>query len=101
LNKDNGIFSDPEIYSTRFEVTSISIGEINNDQKSDFIVNYYFNRKISVYFNMRNDTFTNQTIYSIPFVPEVAKLIDINDDGYMEIVVIGYIGGDERASPNF
>jgi hypothetical protein len=43
---------------------------------------------------MRNGTFTNQTIHSISFALEVAKWIDMNGDGHMEIIVIGYIEAD-------
>jgi hypothetical protein len=65
------------------------IDDINNDKTPDIIVGSASSHKISIYLNIGNGTFTNQTISSMTFFPTMAKAVDINGDGKMKMIIIG------------
>ncbi|CAF3954818.1 unnamed protein product [Adineta steineri] len=76
-------------YPVELDNTFLIKGDLNNDQQSDIILGHNSHQRIGLYFNVGNRTFINSTIYSTDFEPQNAQLVDINNDGHMEIILIG------------
>ncbi|CAF1454319.1 unnamed protein product [Adineta steineri] len=94
LNFGNGTFHPVTSYSTgnNSKARSVSIVDVNNDNKPDIIVANYGINNIGVLFNFGNGTFGPQTTYSTGTNsgPMSVAAVDINGDNKPDIIVANY-----------
>lgn len=71
------------------DLTSVAVGDINNDNRLDIALTDYKSKNIIVFFGDGNGSFTNQVIYSAGYgsTPCAIALADMNKDGCLDIVV--------------
>ncbi|CAF1380468.1 unnamed protein product [Adineta steineri] len=94
LNFGNGTFRPVTSYLTgnNSKARSVSIVDVNNDNKPDIIVANYGINNIGVLFNFGNGTFGPQTTYSTGnnSGPISVAAVDINGDNKPDIIVANY-----------
>ncbi|CAF1183264.1 unnamed protein product [Adineta steineri] len=94
LNFGNGTFRPVTSYSTgnNSNTRSVSVVDVNNDNKPDIIVANQNLDNIGVLFNFGNGTFGPQTTYSTGnnSGPASVAVIDINGDNKPDIIVANY-----------
>ncbi|CAF1314171.1 unnamed protein product [Adineta steineri] len=87
LNSGSDIF----IQSKRFPVSdapsSISTGDINNDNTLDIVVVSKYSTNIYVFLNAGNGTFIGRMTISIEFSISDFKIIDFNKDGKLDFII--------------
>ena len=94
--KGDGTFQVPlEFpYYPRF-ITDIAKGDMNNDGHIDVVVAYEF-KSIAIYRSRGDGTF-ERSEYPLDGYPWKVKLRDINEDGFLDVVIAG---GDAQQTPS-
>jgi len=64
---------------------------MNKDNKSDIIIIYYLMDDIRILFNMGNGEFSDQIMYRTDDIPSILKIIDINNDNMLDLII-----GDQK-----
>ena len=72
------------------EVTSIAVGDLNNDNYTDIVVANTFRNSAGVFLNLGNGTFSSQKEYSTEedSAPYFVVVADMNNDKQLDIVVL-------------
>ncbi|CAF1145104.1 unnamed protein product [Adineta steineri] len=91
FNNGSGSFLPSTIYSTGSSSSPacLSVGDINNDGKSDIIVANYDTNNVGILINVGNGTFRPQTSYSTGTNsnPQSVFVADVNQDNKPDIIV--------------
>jgi hypothetical protein len=91
FNSDNGTFLPPTTYSTGSgsNPLSVSVVDINGDNKRDIIVVNGGKNNIGVFLNIGNGTFLPQTTYSTGSGsnPAFVSVMDVNNDNKPDFIV--------------
>ena len=94
LGHGNGTFDLPTMYSTgaRSQPRSITVGDIDNDQRSDLIIANFGTNTIVVFYGYGNGSFGDQLWYPLEynFNPYSVAVADLNQDKWIDIVVACY-----------
>ncbi len=91
LNSDNGTLLFEEYYQTgeKSYPPSLTVADVNNDNKPDIIIANQNENNIGILFNFGNGTFTSQTRYLLKGIitsPTSPSVVDINDDSKPDII---------------
>ncbi|CAF1601455.1 unnamed protein product [Adineta ricciae] len=100
LGYGDGTFSSQTTYSTGAdsEPYSVAIGDLDNDNRLDIAIANYYSNTIGILQGFGNGSFANQTtvLFRAYSGPRSIVLSDLNNDGYLDIVV-GYYDADSVA----
>jgi hypothetical protein len=77
-------------YPTGSAPFSVTVADINSDNKGDIIVANSGSNSISVLLNTGNGTFTAQATYSTDSGPYSVAAADVNNDNKTDIIVANY-----------
>ena len=91
LNRGDGTFGAPTMFSTATHPTSIAIGDLNGDGKQDIVTANYATSNVSVLFGNGNGTFQAAVNYACGAQPETVALADLNGDAHLDIVTANYV----------
>ncbi|CAF4123640.1 unnamed protein product [Rotaria sp. Silwood2] len=89
LGHCNGTFGDPITYKTDTlsHLSSIAVGDFDNDTRVDIVVVNYGYNNIGVLLGYKNGSFANQRTYSTGSRPTSVAVGDLNKDDRLDIVV--------------
>jgi len=74
------------VYDSGEAPGSLAIGDLDNDEKNDFVVTNLGSNDITVHFGLGNCKFENAIYYNTDGGPCGIEIEDMNNDGYMDIV---------------
>lgn len=84
-NRGNGTFNDRELlFTSEFNIDKIKTIDLNNDDKDDLIVTAIEKNKIGM---LLNGSSSLQTIFSSSNAMLHSELIDLNKDGFIDILI--------------
>lgn len=89
LNNGEGSFYDPQFVATTANVTSITVGNLNNDGIDDIVVVHREQNQIEVLLSVKKDSTYSTLFYSVNFYPEKVIIGDINNDRIPDIISFG------------
>ncbi|CAF3938924.1 unnamed protein product [Rotaria sp. Silwood1] len=94
LGLGNGIFGNTTTYFTGYDSNPISVvvGDVNNDNRLDIITANHHSDNVGILLGYGNESFSTIGTYSTGqnSRPYAVIIIDINDDGRMDIIVANY-----------
>ncbi|MBU1625738.1 VCBS repeat-containing protein, partial [bacterium] len=99
LNKGDGTFKNEITYSTGFSPDTLLASDLNNDGYYDVITlnnsaSTVGNNNLSILINKKDGTFEQSTEYEVGSGPEILKIADLNNDGWIDLVVGNYNSTD-------
>jgi len=101
-NLGQGHFAESGHFSSPRGVPDILVGDFNNDGKRDVVTpNYGFfgeGNTISLFINQGNATFSQPVDYSSGNRPAGVAAADLNNDGWLDLVVSNYVFGPSTVS---
>lgn len=71
---------------------SLAVGDVNDDNLTDFIVINYGTRNIGVLRGNGLGAFLDPTMYPLDFAPHIASLANFDDHGHLDIAVVNRDG---------
>jgi hypothetical protein len=94
LNTSTSTFSlaNKVDYTTGTQPTSVAIGDLNNDGKTDLAVANFGSTSVSTFLNTSTSTFSlaSKVDYTTGTNPREAAIVDLNNDGKMDLAVANY-----------
>jgi hypothetical protein len=99
FGKGDGSFSEPAVYPLRGHFRRTVIEDINNDGKNDIIVSDmgfspWWGNKVYVMINNGVGEFNSISGYETNSAPHEPALCDINNDGFIDMIISNY-GSDD------
>lgn len=88
-NDGNGIFGQPEQLDTINAISSMSVGNINNDGIDDIVVVQRESNRVILFLSDKTDATYSRQSFSVGFYPESALIQDISGDGIADVIVLG------------
>ena len=87
LQSADGALGEPTVYSTGSYPSSLAIGDLNNDGRTDIVTANQVSAEISVFLQQNDGLMADQILYSAVGYPNAVAVGDINNDGLADIVV--------------
>ena len=84
------MFLNQTTYSTGGGPWSVTVVDVNSDNKPDIVIANYGSNNVGVLLNRGNSTFNAQTTYSTGSGPRSVAIVDVNSDNKPDIVVANY-----------
>ncbi|CAF1296076.1 unnamed protein product [Adineta ricciae] len=97
MNNGNGSFAQQKKYTTGSDSfpSSIVMGDLNNDNRSDFVIANKQSDSIGFFIGFDYTSFQNPFTYSLENArgPSAARVCDVNGDTYLDMVVLYQVSG--------
>jgi len=88
-NTGNGVFNNFKMISRTNNVTSIAVGNLNNDNIDDIVVVHRDQNQIEVFTSVAADSFYTSITISVNFYPDKVIIGDITNDRIPDIISFG------------
>ncbi len=88
-NDGNGNFSEYKNICTTQNVTSLTVGDINNDGIGDIAIVHREQNQIEVLISSNKDSSYTPTQYSVNYYPEKVLIADIDNDNNQDLLCYG------------
>jgi hypothetical protein len=92
LNKRDGKYASPVIYTTEDYPNKVVFADINNDDFLDVLLTFNGPHEVDIFFNKRDGSFGEPTKYypeNYSFINRPPTVADINNDGWLDILLVG------------
>ncbi len=84
----NGSFAPVAEYASDTGISSVSVGDLNNDTYPDVVAALTNTDEVAVYLNNGDGTFAAKVDYAVGDGPYDVELSDLNNDGKLDIVAL-------------
>ena len=112
LGNGDGTFQTAVVFGEGYQLRSILIEDINEDEHQDLVVVYNGTSDVSVLFGNGDGTFQSAVNYGAGYSPTCVEADDFNEDGHQDLAVVNsgedsisiYIGngdGSFKDTPNY
>jgi hypothetical protein len=89
VNQQDGTFLERKIVDTILTVSSLTVGNINDDGIDDIVVVQREFNRIITYLSDRRDSSYKKYIFPVAYYPEQVLIADISGDRIPDIIVVG------------
>jgi len=92
MNRGNGSFRNPVIYSAGVWISPVTLADVNRDSYLDMVMSTRFdyeenNSSVLVFLNKEDGSFENFVQYETGKGSQKVDAVDLNNDGFVDLVV--------------